>query len=420
MQTIKYISPIDPHVHLRGEEKNRLILREDYTKEQLERFDENPTTFYHKGKPLGRTYSPAEVQKAEGEIDTRKYAVIRNPFIRMALQDAKAVGIAALYEMPNPKINGRYLTDVESFVRRMNLVTAKQPTFLHGINLGLTDDPEQVRTVLQFIQESKANTIRARHIGGDKTFYVHSTGNMGILNEEVQRRLWQIKSELGYTGVSQGHFEDEKSFTEQFDPKNPITHSLRQNPRSELIQIERQIKNAKDAGFRGIFYIAHISNPDSIEYILKERKNLPFEVVIEMTGHHAFLNTDDYAEFGNELKMNPPVRSPKMQARNLDHLLAGNIDVIATDHAPHYLDEKLSDNPMSGIPALHAWPLVIAALRKHGMKDERLDNLIFYNTQKLLQTPVEPKIVEVKLDVHLGDKYGYDPLGKTLAKELAL
>ena len=100
-----------------------------------------------------------------------------------------------------------------------------------------------------------------------KAFWVHSTGRMGILDHAVQRRIWQIAGEIHYDKVFFQHLEDEDAFTGEFDPKNPLSHSLRQNQESETIQVERQIRNAVDAKFEGVFYIAHVSNPDTVDFI---------------------------------------------------------------------------------------------------------------------------------------------------------
>ena len=249
----------------------------------------------------------------------------------------------------------------------------------------------------------------------DKTFYTHSIGNMGILDEDIQREIWKIKGELGYRGVSIGHFEDEKAFTGIFNPEFPVIHSKFQNPESELIQVQRQIRNARNSKFEGTFYIAHVSNPATIDYIESERKKqLGFRIVIESTFHHPFLNWEDYKIHGNRVKMNPPLRAKEMQERLLEYLLAGKVDIIGTDHAPHPLERKDDpEKPASGISAILFWPKGIELLKKAGMKEDKLQETTFYNANTLFfNGKLKPTLVDIEYNPELWERYGYNPFSR--------
>lgn len=345
---VTYISPIDSHVHLRGEE-----------------YSQN--------------------------------------YLGLGFSDARQVGLQAILEQPNPT---PWLTTEVAIKSRLSRAELYKGNVHHRIHIGMTNDLEQVKTALNLVMSKKYSLV------SDKTFWVHSTGNMGIIDLEIQKQIWKIKGELGYNGVSIGHFEAEDIFTGEFNPKNPISHSLKQNPEAELIQVERQIKNAKDYNFKGTFYIAHVSNPDTVDYLEKEKPNLPFQVVMEVTFHHMFLNTNDYQIHGNRVKMNPPLRESKLQERLLDYVLSGRLQIIGTDHAPHPLDKKDSLNPPSGIPALPFWPKGIQILRKNKIKEGILENLVFNNANKIFQLNLTPIKREVNYDLSLWEPYGYNSFSR--------
>ena len=348
---VSYIKSIDPHVHFRGEE----------------------------------------------------YKDVKPSFLELGFRDARRAGLAGVLEQPNPE---PWLTEEEVVEQRLNQGNGFKEDIYHGIHVGLTNDVEQVRRALSMVDG------RVGRSNSDKTFYTHSTGNMGILDPDTQRHIWWMKGVTDYRGVSIGHFEDEQKFVGDFDYINPISHSQRQTPEAELAQVERQIRNAKDGEFRGTFYVAHVSNPDTVDYIERERKKLPFGVVLEATFHHIFLNTEDYKIHGNRIKMNPPLRTPILQERLLEYVLAGRFSVIGTDHAPHPVERKNSDSPPSGIPALPFWPKGIELLIRNGMNEEDLADLTFHNTNSLFGLRLKPRIIEVEYDSTLWDAYGWNPFSR--------
>lgn len=346
---VEYLMPIDPHVHLRGEEYP----------------DHN--------------------------------------FLKLGFRDAQNVGLAAVLEQPNPT---PWLTNLNTIKERIKQAEDYRGAVYHGIHTGLTNNPEQVRHALM------CATNRIGRLNSDKTFYVHSTGNMGILDKDMQKHIWWIKSMTGYRGVSIGHFEDEDYFNGEFNPDNPISHSERQTSESELMQVERQIRYARDMGFIGTFYIAHVSNPDTVDYVINEKKEPLMNIVLEATFHHIFLNTDDYKIHGNRVKMNPPLRTPKEQERLLGYVLEGKINIIGTDHAPHPVERKDSNEPPSGIPALPFWPRGIELLRENAIDEMLLEDITFNNANKIFGLNIKPKYTDVIYNPDLWNAYGYNPFSR--------
>lgn len=102
----------------------------------------------------------------------------------------------------------------------------------------------------------------------------------------------------------------------------------------------------------------HISREESLNIISNNKDNNTF---IEVTPHHLLLSNEDVQNLPEGMKyVRPPISSANDKKALFNALIAGFIDFIATDHAPHLISEKLSENPAPGFPGLEiALPLMI-------------------------------------------------------------
>jgi len=325
-------------------------------------------------------------------------------YMELGFRDAIRSGLLAIIEQPNP--TPQILT-ADIGAERLKRGNKYRGNIVHRFHIGITNDENQVRQALESVMKREHGLI------SDKIFYVHSTADMGILDQDFQRRIWQIKAEIGYKGVSIGHFEDELLFVKEYDPNDPITHSQRQNPESELIQVERQIRNAVDAGFEGIFYVAHASNPYTVYFLNGIKDKVPFEIAIEVTWHHMFLNTNDYEIHRNRVKMNPPLCSPKMQEKLLECVVSGQTHTAGSDHAPHPLERKDDPaKPASGIPGIPFSPKGIELLREAGIREQVLEDITFNNANRIFNMGLVNKKEEARYDPILWEAYGYNPFSR--------
>lgn len=106
-------------------------------------------------------------------------------------------------------------------------------------------------------------------------------------------------------------------------------------------------------------HILHLSTAIEVEYL---RQHKPAWVTAEVTPQHLLLNTDAYSKIGTLAQMNPPLRGHHDNDVLWQGLLDGTIDFIATDHAPHTLEEKAKGYPNtpSGMPGVEtALPLML-------------------------------------------------------------
>ncbi len=125
-------------------------------------------------------------------------------------------------------------------------------------------------------------------------------------------------------------------------------HSRIRDERAALIATRRTIDLARRHQHR--FHLLHVSNASEVPLLAPASPYLTAEVC----PHHLTFNVDDYPRLGSRIQINPSVKTAADNAGLWQALLSGQIQVIATDHAPHTLAEKsrpYPDSP-SGLPAV--------------------------------------------------------------------
>jgi dihydroorotase len=313
-------------------------------------------------------------------VHLRDWSQKHKETVRHGIEIAWLAGLDGFFEMPN---TDPALTSGDRIVERIDLASdairelkRKYPdfNFFHGLYVGITADPVQIREVLNLYDALFSWII------GAKTFFGHSTQNMGIIEEEEQRRVWQTFAEQEFRGINAGHCEKESELRpDLWNPAEPFTHTLARPPRAEVESVKDQIRFAEEAGYKGTFHVCHVSVPETLEVIESARKGIGFRITCGVTPHHALLYDKMMkSEKGLLLKMNPPLRPREMQQYMLQALLDGRVDWIETDHAPHTYHEKVTDCA-SGIPVLPFYPHFIRILGERGMSEERLRALTHDN-----------------------------------------
>ncbi len=134
-------------------------------------------------------------------------------------------------------------------------------------------------------------------------------------------------------------------------------HSQIQDEEAALNATKLAIKLSEK--YQRRLHILHLSTGIEAEYL---RTHKPAWVTAEVTPQHLVLNTNTYTEKGSLVQMNPPLRSPENNDILWQALLDGVIDFIATDHAPHTLEEKAKPYPQSpsGMPGVEtALPVML-------------------------------------------------------------
>jgi dihydroorotase len=113
---------------------------------------------------------------------------------------------------------------------------------------------------------------------------------------------------------------------------------LRGMPRAaEVTAIHRAIELARQTGAK--VHIAHVSVKEAVD-LIRQAKEEGVQVTAEVTPHHLTLTEEAVRDYDTNAKMNPPLRTAEDVAALREALVEGVIDCIATDHAPHAVEEK--------------------------------------------------------------------------------
>jgi len=105
----------------------------------------------------------------------------------------------------------------------------------------------------------------------------------------------------------------------------------------ESSQVARDVLLAEATGAH--YHVCHVSAKETIR-VIRDAKRAGIHVTAEVTPHHLLLNDTFIQKDDANTKMNPPLRGPEDQRALLEGLLDGTIDCIASDHAPHAVEEK--------------------------------------------------------------------------------
>ena len=180
-----------------------------------------------------------------------------------------------------------------------------------------------------------------KNVAGLKIFLGSSTGNMLVDNEEVIERIFSSTPLLIAV-----HCEDEttiknnlEKFKAEYGEDIPVSaHHLIRSEEACYLSSSKAIALAKKTGAR--LHIFHLSTAKEMDLFTNkiplEEKKITAEVCI----HHLWFTNADYDTKGNFIKWNPAVKTENDRNALWEALLDDRIDVIATDHAPHTLEEK--------------------------------------------------------------------------------
>lgn len=248
-------------------------------------------------------------------------------------------GVTSFLEMPNT----RPLTITQAALNEKLAIAARKCLVNYGFFIGAT--PENLPDL---------NT--AAPTCGIKIFMGSSHGALLVDTEEAIEPIFASGTRLIAV-----HAENQARILErrqQFAGQtNPAIHSQIQDNQAALEATQLALKLSKK--YQRRLHILHLSTAEEAELL---RQDKPAWVTAEVTPQHLLLTTAAYDDIGTLAQMNPPLRSPHDNEVLWQALLDGVIDFIATDHAPHTLEEKAKGYPQSpsGMPGVEtSLPLML-------------------------------------------------------------
>lgn len=239
-------------------------------------------------------------------------------------------GITTYLEMPNTNPTTTTLETLDDKLQR----AAARSVVNFGFYIGATGDN------LKVLQQ-------ATRTPGIKIFIGSSTGSLLVDDQAALERIF-AETTLPICA----HCEDESTVRANRSRLgggvSPRDHSRIRDNAAALIATKRAVDLA--VRHRHQFHVLHVSTADEVEFL----RARPAWVTAEACPHHLFFNVDDYDRLGALIQMNPSVKTAADNAMLWEGLRRGILEVVATDHAPHTLEEKRQSYPQSpsGLPAV--------------------------------------------------------------------
>lgn len=269
---------------------------------------------------------------------------------------AVAGGITSYIEQPNTKPAATTLEKLEE----KYALAAEKSWANYGFNLGgANDNIDEIRK------------LDPTKVPGVKVFMGSSTGNMLV---DDRKALELIFSESPVPVIT--HCEDEETIRKNLaeavaEYGDDIPMEMHPNIRSReacLLSSSMAVELAKKHNTR--LHVFHISTADECELFDADTPLKDKLITAEACVHHLWFSREDYKQKGSLIKWNPAVKEASDRDAILQAVIDGKIDVLATDHAPHTLEEK--NNPYTSAPS--GGPLVqhfLPALMEF-VRDEKL------------------------------------------------
>jgi dihydroorotase len=187
------------------------------------------------------------------------------------------------------------------------------------------------------------------------------------------------------------HCEDPKTMEE--NSKN-TTHESQRPIEAELRAIDIAINLIEKFHLHG--KICHVSTIEGIEKI-KQAKKIGIDITVEITPHHLFFDESMFNdEIRKKLQVNPPIRQSRENRLLLIKALKnGDIDYLATDHAPHTIEEK--EKGISGMPHLDTYAEFTTWLMvEHNFTPQDISRISIYNPGNFINNFLDEKYGEIK------------------------
>jgi dihydroorotase len=224
---------------------------------------------------------------------------------------------------------------------------------------------------------------------GIKVFMGSSTGSLLVEDDAgVADILASIRRRAAFHSEDEFRLNDRKSERRSGDA---ASHPVWRDAEAARLCTERLLRLARAAGKR--IHVLHISTADEFPLLAANRDI----ATVEVTPHHLSFALEDYARLGTLIQMNPPVREAHHRLAIWKALQSGLVDVIGSDHAPHTLEEKAKDYPLSpsGMPGVQTLvPVMLDFVNKGRLSIERFVDLTSHGPQRIFGIAGKGRIAE--------------------------
>lgn len=308
----------------------------------------------------------------DDQVHFREPGLTHKATIETESRAAVAGGITSFIEMPNTKPQ---TTTIEEYDRKLSIAANSSYanySFMFG---GTNDNLEEIVK------------LDKKKVAGLKLFLGSSTGNMLVDDEETLEKIFS-STDL----VISVHCEDENTirentakYIEEYGDDIPMKyHPIIRSEEACFLSSSKAIELAKKTGAR--LHVFHLSTAKEMSLFTNkiplEEKKITSEVCI----HHLWFSDKDYDQKGSFIKWNPAVKTEADRDALWEALLDDRLDVIATDHAPHTLEEKenvYTKAPSGGPLVQHALVAMLEAFHNGKISLEKIVEKMCHNPAKL-------------------------------------
>ncbi len=310
----------------------------------------------------------------DDQVHFREPGLTHKASIATESRAAVAGGITSFIEMPNTKPQ---TTTIEKLEDKFD-IAAKNSVANYSFMFGGTND--NLDEILK-IDKTK--------VAGLKLFLGSSTGNMLVDNEAVLEKIFS-STDL----IISVHCEDEATIKENlaiyeecYGDDIPVHfHPIIRSEEACYISSSKAIELAKKTGAR--LHVFHLSTAKEMELFTNKIPLAEKKITAEACIHHMWFSDKDYESKGTHIKWNPAVKTSQDRDAIFQALLDDKIDVIATDHAPHTLEEKnqpYTKAPSGGPLVQHALPAMLEFYHQGKITLEKIVEKMCHNPAILFQ-----------------------------------
>ena len=310
----------------------------------------------------------------DDQVHFREPGLTHKATIETESKAAVAGGITSFIEMPNTVPQSTTIAKLEEkFLIAKNTSWANYSFMFGGTNDNLNE-------ILK---------VDPKNVAGLKLFLGSSTGNMLVDNPDVLEEIFK-KTDL----LISVHCEDEKTikdnlefYLNKYGDDIPIEmHPKIRNEEACYISSSKAIELAKKTGAR--LHVFHLSTKKETNLFSNDKPLLEKKITAEVCVHHLWFSEEDYKTKGTRIKWNPAVKSKKDRDGLWEALLDDRIDVIATDHAPHTIEEKrnkYTQAPSGGPLVQHALVALLEMYHNGKISLEKIVEKACHNPAILFQ-----------------------------------
>jgi dihydroorotase len=337
------------------------------------------------GEFISKITSPGEIsEKANQEIDATGLLLIpgaiddqvhfREPGlthkgeIYTEARAAVAGGVTSFMEMPNTVPAATTIELLEEKYSRAQQVSLANYSFF----MGTTND-----------NLSELLKVNPKTVCGVKIFMGSSTGNMLVDNRETLDNIFsQVKTLIAVHCEVDGMIkENMAAMSEKYGEDVPVElHGKIRSAEACYASSSFAVELAKKHNTR--LHILHISTAKELELFDGDKPLSEKRITSEACVHHLWFTDADYKTKGNYIKWNPAVKTETDRTFIREALNNGKIDVIATDHAPHTIEEKeqkYAKAPSGGPLIQHSVVAMLDLVGQGVITKERMVQLMSHN-----------------------------------------